>query len=113
MNAFNQNFVGAGVEIIHHMPHGDGVYIKETRIPRGVTLLNHKHTYTHKAMLVRGRVELITGAETVDIIDAPCLLTIEKDIQHQVTALCDSVWYCIHASGEEDSDKIDHTLVGS
>jgi len=100
-----------GVEIIHHMPDdGSGVYIKETRIPSGVKLGMHTHTFTHKSVLVSGRSNVSTNGDA-SAIEAPFVLTIKEGDAHEVSAICDCVWLCIHATKECDPEKIDHTLV--
>lgn len=111
MNAFNQGLTEAGVDLVHHFgDDGSGVYVKETRIPAGAELGMHTHTFTHKSVLAVGRVVLITAGERREI-DAPAVLTLKQGQSHEVQALTDVVWLCIHASTESDPERIDHTLV--
>lgn len=98
-----------GVKIVHHF--SSGVYAKETVIPAGTVLTQHIHPHDHMSLLAIGTVEVQKGDETF-VSKSPAVLTIEKGIAHKVTALTDSVWYCIHATEETDAEKIDTVLVG-
>ncbi len=114
MTEFNQGFAECGVTVEHFMPVpevDDFVYIKRVDIPAGRTLFNHTHTFTHKSVLVSGRVRVTSGDASREI-SGPAILTIRRGIPHQVDALSDSVWLCLHASLETDPERIDHKLVG-
>src|ERR1700732_5331112 len=86
--------------IKHHF--GGGVYIKETHIPKGYVLVQHKHHYDHQSILASGSA-VMNGVTYV----APVVLKIEAGTHHGVKALTDCVWYCIHATKEDDPEKID------
>jgi quercetin dioxygenase-like cupin family protein len=107
---FNKGFDEAGIQVFHHMPESDGVYMKRIDVPAGVELHNHKHTFTHKSILAQGAARVTADGESKVVI-GPAVMTIEKGVQHKVEALSDIVWFCIHASDETDPEKIDHTLV--
>lgn len=110
VSEFNVGFDEHGVQIVHHMPDEDGVYIKEVRIPAGVELNNHTHTFTHKSILASGRA-VVRAGDVEELVVAPVVLTIHSGVPHSVRAVVDSVWFCIHATNETDPEKIDHTLV--
>jgi quercetin dioxygenase-like cupin family protein len=107
---FNANFADLSVDVVHHMPQEDQVYIKETRIPKGTTLLMHTHTFSHKSVLCSGRVWLDAGERTMLI--APEVVTVKSGTPHAITAIDDSVWLCIHSTDETDPERIDHTITG-
>jgi len=87
-----------------------GVYTKETRIPAGHILVQHKHKFDHLSILASGSVELaVDGVKT--IIHAPACLTIEANKHHGVKSLTDVVWYCIHATDCTDESEIDEVLI--
>lgn len=94
--------------ISHHF--SAGVYAKETRIPAGHVLVQHKHKFSHLSILASGSIELMADGER-KIIHAPACLTIEADKHHGVKSLTDVVWYCIHATECTDIDEIDEVLV--
>lgn len=95
-------------EIIHHF--SDGLYAKETFIPKGMILKQHKHIYSHLSILAKGSV-VVNRNEELTTFKAPCCIDIEKNISHGVLALEDCVWYCIHTTDEKDSEKVDEVLI--
>ena len=98
--------------MISHIQHhfSDGVYAKETHIPAGQVLIQHKHKFSHLSILASGSIELMVDGER-KIIHAPACLTIEADKHHGVKSLTDVVWYCIHATECTDMDEIDEVLI--
>ena len=94
--------------ISHHF--SAGVYAKETLIPAGHVLVQHKHKFSHLSILASGSIELMADGER-KIIHAPACLTIEADKHHGVKSLTDVVWYCIHATECTDIDEIDEVLI--
>ena len=94
--------------ISHHF--GAGVYAKETRIPAGSILVQHKHKHDHLSVLASGSVELVVDG-IKSVIHAPACLTIEANKHHGVKSLTDVVWYCIHATECTDMDEIDEVLI--
>jgi quercetin dioxygenase-like cupin family protein len=112
MSEFNQGFEEAGIKLTHHFgDDGSGVYIKETLIPAGTELAMHSHAFTHKSVLCLGVVRLTAGDDVRDIT-GPAVLTVKQGVPHRVQALTDCAWLCVHASGETDPERIDHTLTG-
>lgn len=94
--------------LVHHF--SSGVYAKETRIPKGMILVQHKHHYDHLSILASGTVELeVNGLRST--ITGPTCLTIEANMHHGVKALTDCVWFCIHATDIADPDKVDEVLI--
>ena len=81
--------------IEHHF--SSGVYAKESRIPAGYVLVQHKHEHDHLSILANGSVELMVD-DVVSVIHAPACLTIEAGKHHGVKSLTDVVWYCVHAT---------------
>jgi quercetin dioxygenase-like cupin family protein len=86
------------------------MYAKETRIPAGHILVQHKHKFSHLSILASGSVELVVNGER-KVIHAPACLTIEADKHHGVKSLTDVVWYCIHATECTDAEEIDEVLI--
>jgi hypothetical protein len=39
------------------------------------------------------------------------ILEIKKEVIHGIRALTDCVWFCIHATDEKDSSKVDQVLI--
>jgi quercetin dioxygenase-like cupin family protein len=108
---FAAQFEALGGDLRHHMPDdGSGVYIKETRIPAGVKLDMHVHSFTHKSVLASGRVRVTVGPQVREL-EGPAVLTVREGVPHAVEAITPAVWLCIHATAESDADNIDHALV--
>jgi len=95
-------------EIVHHF--SDGLYAKETFIPKDMILKQHKHNYSHLSILAKGSV-VVNKEGDLTVYKAPCCIDIEKEISHGVLALEDCVWYCIHATDETDATKVDQVLI--
>ena len=95
-------------EIVHHF--SDGLYAKETFIPKYMILKQHKHNYSHLSILAKGSV-VVNKDGDLTVYRAPCCIDIEKEISHGVLALEDCVWYCIHATDETDATKVDQVLI--
>ena len=95
-------------EIVHHF--SDGLYAKETFIPKDMILKQHKHNYSHLSILAKGSVVVNKDGDIV-VYKAPCCIEIEKEISHGVLALEDCVWYCVHATDEKDKTKVDSVLI--
>ena len=89
---------------------GGGVYLKETRIPAGMVLVQHKHEHDHLSYLATGMVELqVDGIKRT--VCGPVGLTIEAGKHHGIKALTDALWLCIHATDCEDENEVDRVLI--
>lgn len=98
----------AGVTIAHHFV--GGLYAKETFIPAGVRLPKHVHAFDHMSVLMKGSVVVDVDGDR-RLHDAPALLVIKAGKAHEVTAVTDVVWACLHATDETDPDRIDEVLI--
>jgi len=96
------------IMIVHHF--SDGLYSKETHIPAGTMLMQHKHSYNHMSILAKGKVVVLVDNES-KIVEAPACLEISAGKHHAVKALTDCVWFCIHATDETDPSKVDEVLI--
>lgn len=103
-----QKLADLGVFIAHHF--GGGVYIKETAIPAGMLLQQHRHQFDHLSLLANG-----TAVVEVDgkrrAMHGPDCIVIEAGKNHSVTAVTDVTWYCVHATDCTDPEQIDHQLI--
>ncbi len=106
--AIQDQFAACGVGITHHF--AGGVYAKETHIPAGVKLTQHVHTYDHLSALAHGTAAVeVDGVRTVHV--APAFLTIRAGLAHEVTAITDVVWACIHATDSTDPESVEDGLI--
>jgi quercetin dioxygenase-like cupin family protein len=76
---------------------GAGILAKQVILMAGMEVIQHKHVYDHLAVLVYGKVTVITDDWKQDF-EGPASLVIEKGINHAVVAHTDSLWICIHAT---------------
>jgi quercetin dioxygenase-like cupin family protein len=95
--------------MISHL-FGGGVYVKETLIPAGLVLVQHKHEHDHLSYLASGTVELLVDGVT-RTVSGPVGLTIEAGKHHGVKALTDALWLCIHATECADESTVDQALM--
>ena len=95
-------------DILHHF--GGGVYAKETIVPAGMVLVQHKHGHDHLSILASGTVEVVVDGERKEVTGPACL-TIEANKHHGIKALTDAVWYCIHATTCTDETEVDAVLI--
>jgi quercetin dioxygenase-like cupin family protein len=94
--------------ISHHF--GAGIYAKETRIPAGQVLVQHKHTFDHLSILASGTIELMVD-NVRSVVHAPACITIAANKHHGVKSLTDVVWYCVHATDCTNESEVDGALI--
>ena len=95
--------------ITHHF--SDKIYAKERRIAADTVILKHTHRFSHLSVLAQGQVAVLRGQE-IDIVNAPACIEIRAGLTHGVKAITDCVWFCIHATDEQDPSKVDDVLIG-
>ena len=94
--------------IQHHF--SSGVYAKEMHIPAGFVVGSHAHSYDHLSLLSQGKV-IVKTDNTEQQYTAPAVITIKKETNHEIHAIEDTVWFCIHATEETDPSKVDEVLI--
>ena len=104
-----QNFA-VDPQIQHHF--SDGVYAKQMHLPKGYAAYTHKHAYSHLAILGSGIAQVTLNRET-SVYTAPACINIVAGVTHEILALEDITWYCIHATLETDPGKIDEIAIGA
>lgn len=72
-----------------------GIAAKRHVLTKGDIITKHTHEYDHLSVLGYGSVR-VTTPQTSRVYDAGECVVIEKNIEHQIVALEDSVWLCIH-----------------
>jgi quercetin dioxygenase-like cupin family protein len=88
----------------------DNLYAKEAHIPTGSLLGKHVHTFTHFSILAKGSVYVYVD-DIRHYYEAPACIEIKAGRVHQVEALSDVTWYCVHATDETDETKVDKVLI--
>lgn len=95
--------------IKHHF--SSGCYAKEIHIPAGSMVGQHAHTFDHLSILARGSAVVRTD-DWVRTFEAPAVIEIKAGRHHEIAALGDVVWFCIHATEVTDPALIDQELIG-
>lgn len=96
------------LKIRHHF--SDGVYAKQMALPKGHFAVSHKHNYSHLSVLAKG-VALVECNGVEMRYTAPVCIEIKAGVNHKITAIEDVSWFCIHATDETDSSKVDEVLI--
>ena len=100
---------GSGMnDMKHHF--SAGVYAKEQTLKAGYSVETHAHKYDHLSIMLGGPVRVDCDGEVTEYAGHACI-TIRAGVQHKITALGDSVWFCIHATDITDPEKVDETLI--
>ena len=104
--------VAAMAPIDLHTTHyfGEGIYAKRMRLPAGHRAVTHKHNYDHLSILAAGSASVDVGGE-MTIYGAGDCVTIKAGVAHEIVAITDVVWFCIHATDETDPEKVDRVLI--
>jgi quercetin dioxygenase-like cupin family protein len=97
------------VEAIAHY-FSDREYAKQLTLKQGETAVTHKHVYSHLSILAQGEV-VITLDGVKATYTAPTCIVIPAEINHEIHALKDSVFFCVHASEIKDLEHIDEVLI--
>lgn len=95
-------------KIQHHF--SSGVYAKQMVLPKDYFVISHSHNFDHLSILASGSV-IVRTDESEQQYDGPACLTIKANTHHEITALTDSVWFCVHATEETDESKVDEVLI--
>lgn len=106
--SIEQDLQDHGGKIAHHF--GGGVYAKETHIPAGMVLSQHKHDFDHLSVLASGSA-LVEVNGCVTRHDGPDCITITAGNAHKITSITPVVWFCIHATQCTDESEIDTVLI--
>lgn len=96
------------LKIQHHF--SDGLYARQMVLPAGHFAVTHAHQYDHLSILASGAVTVVVdGVECC--YRAPAVITILAGQQHYIEAEEDTVWFCIHATDEQDPSSLDEVLI--
>lgn len=95
-------------QVLHNF--SDGLYAKQMTIPKGFVAGKHSHNFSHLSILAKGKVIVETDTDE-QVYEAPACIEIRKHVSHMITAIEDSVWFCIHAIDDTDIENIDQVLI--
>jgi quercetin dioxygenase-like cupin family protein len=104
--------VDEALGVVHYFPtEGNPVYMRQMRAEAGKVIGSHRHTYEHYSVLCEGRVRAEYDGH-VEEHEAPAVMVVPAGIEHQITALTDIVWLCVHGTTELDRESVDAVLIG-
>lgn len=89
---------------------GGGVCIKRMELPAGAVAITHKHKYDHLSILGEGRALVVVDGVTTNVRAGDCI-NIRAGLNHEIQAVEDVTWFCIHKTDETDESKIDQVLI--
>lgn len=88
-----------GDDLLNNQYWSDRLFVKEYKIPSGMTVIKHTHPYGHLSYLVSGMASVMIEDEE-KVLTGPTGIHIDKEKVHAVTALNDCVWLCINNTEE-------------
>ena len=94
----------------HHF--SDSIYAKEMTLPANHIAVSHKHAYSHLSVLAAGECIVETDGDK-NKYKAPAVIEIKAGVEHQILAITDVTWLCIHATEEKDPKKIDEVAIAA
>lgn len=83
---------------------------KRMELPAGARAGMHKHDYPHLSLVQEGKCELrgLNGIKTFR--EGDCI-SIPAHEYHEIKALTDVVWWCIHATTQFNEVDLDKVLI--
>lgn len=78
----------------------DNIAAKRHILNKGDKITKHIHDYSHLSILGYGSVRVDTPKSS-KVYDAGDCIIVEKHTEHQITALEDSAWFCIHQDRDD------------
>lgn len=85
----------------HGVSTAGGYVVKWLRLKAGEMCLQHVHPHAHATLIVSGRVEVMQDSRPMGHYGAMQLVHIEAGHPHQIRAITDAVFACIHYLPEE------------
>jgi hypothetical protein len=82
---------------------GKETYVRQMSLKQFEKVRKHIHTYDHYSILAYGIVVVKAGNEMNQFI-GPTVIEIKSGVEHEVLAMTDAVWFCVHGTTEEIND---------
>lgn len=90
--------------ISHHF--GGENYVKIVELEAHQVVMQHKHDFPHKGILVYGTVILATSTGDRKELTGPCIVDMPAGQYHGIRTLTHTLWLCSHISDVADDDAI-------
>lgn len=78
-----------------------GISCKRMRLPKGHFAISHKHKYDHLSILAVGKC-IVKTDDSQTTYTAPAEVKIPAGLHHEITAIEDVLWFCIHSTDVAD-----------
>jgi hypothetical protein len=88
-----------------------GVYVREIFIPAGMLVVGKIHKHDHPNFLMSGEVLVVTEDGGREHLKAPLSMISKAGTKRIVFALQDTVWITVHATNEQDLEKIEEDVI--
>ena len=92
----------------HHF--SDGLYTRETSMPKGTFAIGKKHKYAVTNILLKGKISVFMG-EDVEVFEAPCIFVSKPGVSKIAFFHQDTVWLNCHPTNETDLDEIEKLVI--
>ena len=89
---------------------GDGIYIREITMPKGMLVTSKLHKTTHPYFVLKGDVSVETETGTVRI-KAPYWGITKAGTKRILYIHEETIWVTVHATQETDLDKIEKEII--
>lgn len=88
--------------VVHH--YAPGIYVREMRIPPFTVLTGAVHKTEHLAMLIQGRIEVLTE-DGLQVLEAPCTILSRPGIKRVGRTFEEgATWSTIHTNPDDCRD---------
>jgi hypothetical protein len=88
--------------VVHH--YAPGIYVREMTVPPWTVLTGAVHKTEHLAMLIKGRIEVLTE-DGLQVLEAPCTILSRPGIKRVGRTFEEgAVWSTIHANPDDCRD---------
>lgn len=105
-----------GGELDKHCPlkhsFGDGVYIREIFMPKGILIISKIHKRTHPYFVLKGKASVATETGIV-VIEAPYHGMTLAGTKRILFIHEDMVWITCHATKETNLEKIEEEIIAT
>ena len=89
---------------------GDGIYIREIFMPKGMLIVSKIHRYTHPYFVMSGKVEVVTEEGRV-MITAPYSGITPAGTKRILYIHEDCTWITVHRTKETDPEKVEEEII--
>ena len=90
---------------------GDGIYLREIRIPAGTLLTGKIHRHAHPVFLMEGTAQVFTEAGGYDTLQGPWCAISPRAVKRAIYAVTDCWWITVHVTASQDLEEIERQVI--